>query len=142
VVKRAALIFVAASSPLILLSFFLPEPAGPLAFTVLAVAFPVALIGLGAARNGRLGPLAAPLLVLLLLLEGCVVGMLVLRGKVLETPWLGGLPLPAAIQIYAMWLLPLGLIALAYALTFDRFSLTEADLRRLRREFGSDPGEA
>jgi hypothetical protein len=139
--KRAALIFVAASSPLILLSFLLPGPVGPLAFAVGAVAFPVALIAVGAARGGRLGPLVVPLLALLLLLEGSVLGMLALRGQVLGAPWLGGLPLPAAIQIYVMWLLPLGLVALAYALTFDRFSLTDTDLRRLRREAGGSSGK-
>jgi len=132
--KRAALSFLAVASPLILLSFFVPGPAGPLVFAVLSVAFPVALIVLGAARQGRLGPLLVPVVALLLILEGAVLGMLALRGQVMEAPWLGGLPLAAAIQLYGMWLLPLTLVALAYALTFDSFTLTDEDLSRFRRE--------
>ena len=62
--------------------------------------------------------------------------MFLLRGKVLEAAWFGGLPLAAALEIYAMWLLPLVPVALAYAFTFESFHLTEADLRRIRREAG------
>jgi len=138
-VKRLALLATAAASPLVLISFFLPGVAGELTFAVLAVALPVTLIAVGAARGGRLGPLAAPLLVLLVLLESSVLAMLALRGRVTDLPWILGLPLPAAIQLYVMWLLPLGLVALVYALTFDRFTLTEADLDRLRRRARDEP---
>ena len=40
------------------------------------------------------------------------------------------------VQLYGMWLLPLALVALAYALTFDRFTLTDEDLRHFREEAG------
>lgn len=128
--KRVALIFLAAASLLILVSFSLPGRLGEVLFAVLAVAFPVALILLGASRKGRIGSLGAALLALLLVLEGSVLGMLVLAGRVLEGPWLGGLPLAAALQLYGMWLLPLALVALAYALTFESFTLSEEDLER------------
>jgi hypothetical protein len=57
--------------------------------------------------------------------------MLLLRGRVLDGPWFGGLPLAAAIQLYGVWLAPLLLVALVYALTFDRFALRQEDLDRL-----------
>lgn len=141
--KRLVLLALGPCSGLILVSFFLGEPVGSLLFALLAVAFPVGLIAVGAARDGRLGPLAWPLGLLLLMLEGAMLGMVVLRGRVLELPWVGGLPLAAAIQLYGMWLAPLALVALAYALTFDRFTLTDEDLRRFREATGrpsSDDG--
>lgn len=141
--KRVALAALGPCSGLILLSFFLGEPVGSLLFALLAVAFPVGLIAVGAARGGRLGPLAWPLGLLLVVLEGAMLGMVALRGRVMELPWVGGLPLVAAIQLYGMWLAPLALVALAYALTFDRFTLTDEDLRRFReatRRPSSDGG--
>lgn len=116
-----------------LLCFWLGGRVGEVVFAVLAAGFPVALAIIGASRRGRLGPLGVPLLLLLFILEGCVVGMLALGGRLDELPWVGGLPLAAAVQLYGMWLLPLPLVALAYALTFDSFTLTEDDLKRLRR---------
>ena len=53
------------------------------------------------------------------------------RGHVLDGPWIGGLPMGAAVQLYGLWLTPLLLVALVYALTFDRFELTQEDLDRL-----------
>jgi hypothetical protein len=104
-----------------------------LLFSLLAVLFPVVLIVVGATRKGRLGPTAAPLACLAVILVSCVVGMLILRGRTVDGPWFGGLPLAAALQIYGVWLGPLGLVALAYALTFDGFGLRESDLESLRR---------
>lgn len=106
---------------------------GEALFAALAAAFPVALAILGATRGGRLGPLRVPLLALFVILESCVFGMFVFRGRLEELPWVGGLPLAAAIQLYGMWLLPLALVTITYALTFDSFTLTEEDLDRLQR---------
>lgn len=138
---RAALLFLAVASPAVLATFWVAGPVGEIVFALLATAFPVALIALGAARRGRLGPLRLPLLVLTLILEGSVVAMLAVRGRVLELPWVAGLPLAAAIQLYGMWLAPLALVALAYALTFDGFTLRREDLERLRRSIGSSGGD-
>jgi len=133
VVRRIALLYLALASPLILASTFIPWPFAEALFTVLVMGYPVALIAMAVARQGRLGPLGLPLLALLIFLEACAVGMLLLRGRVLDGPWLGGLPLAAAIQLYGVWLAPLLLVALVYALTFDRFALRQQDLDRLRR---------
>lgn len=139
--RRIALGFLAASSPLVLLTFLVRIPAGEVIFAVLATAFPVALIALGAHRTGRLGPLLWPLAVLLLILEAGLVAMLVFRGQVLELPWVGGLPLATAVQFYGLFLLPLALVSLSYAWTFDHFGLRQEDLDELRRRFEDETRE-
>ena len=139
--KRVALTFLAVSSPLILLTFVVGTAAGEVLFALLAVAFPVALIALGAQQRGRLGPLGWPLLALVLILEGCVIAMLVLRGHVVDAPWLLGLPLAAAVQVYGVFLLPLPLVALAYAWAFERLGLRQTDLDELRRRFETEDTE-
>jgi len=132
-IKKAALAVIGLFSPIALLTLFFSQTEAQIIFALLAMAFPVALIVLGASQKGRLGPLGLPLLALLLLQEGSVIAMIVFRDNVLNGPWVGGLPLTAAIQIYVLWLLPLLLVALAYGLTFDGFSLKEEDLARLER---------
>jgi len=88
-----------------------------------------AVSGRELARKGRLGPLMIPV-VLTLVLEVCGVAMLMLRGRVLESVWFGAFPLPAAIQVYGLWLGLLLLVSLAYGLTFDRWELSDEDLGR------------
>ena len=84
-----------------------------------AFLFPVALAGLGAVGcGGRLGRTWVPLVGLLLLLEGCLVGMLLLEGRVLDVPWVGGLPLAAALQIYVLGGGSLVLVSLAFAVLY------------------------
>ncbi len=140
--RRIALGYLALASPLVLVSFCFPGFAAEVAFTVLTMGYPVALIVMAVAGRGSLGPLRAPLLGLLVVLEGCAVAMLALSGRGVDGPWLGGLPLAAAVQLYGLWLVPLPLVALAYALTFSRYELREQDLERfesLRRGDGSQP---
>ena len=131
--RRVALCFLALAPPLVLLSFVVPGRLPEVLFATVAMAFPVALIGLVTGRSGDRGSLAPWLIALLLILEASTVGMLLLRGKVADGPWIGGLPAAAAIQLFGLWLVPLGLVALVYALTFDRHELREEDLARLRQ---------
>ena len=140
--RKLSLAFLAIASPVMLALFFTPWPWAQSIFAVLVMGYPVALIVIAVSRNGRIGPLGIPLLALLVFLEACTIGMLVLRGHVTDGPWFGGLPLAAAIQLYGLFLTPLLLVALAYALTFDKFEMTEDDLERLaehqrRHEDGS-----
>lgn len=123
----------AVGSGLVLVGLFLPEPVGVWIFGLSSAAFPVGLIVLGAARRGRVGAVAAPAVVLAVLLVGAMVALLALRGRALEGPWVWGLPLPAAILVYGVGLAPLGLVVLAYALTFDRWTLPDEELERFRR---------
>jgi hypothetical protein len=91
----------------------------------------VATMILGAARDGRLGRLKLPFLFVFLVLT---VGF----GAVLSLPpadptlWLG-LPPRAAVVLYAIGLLPLFAVPVAYALTFDEMTLSVDDLERVRR---------
>ncbi len=138
---RAALVFLGLASPAVLLSFVIPGPAASAFFAALAMAFPVALIALAVARDGRLGGLGPPLALLLVLLEASVAGMLLLRGRVADGPWIGGLPAAAALMVYGLWLAPLVVVALAHALCFDRAGLRTEDLDELARRF-REPGES
>ena len=139
--RRAALAFLAAASPALLILFAVPWGPAEVVFALLVMAYPVALIVVAIDRDGRLAGRWLPLAVLLVFLELCTVGMLLLRGRVLDGPWLGGLPLAAAIQLYGVFLAPLLLVALAYALTFDRYELREQDLERYRRLVGEREDE-
>ena len=138
--RRIALTFLATAAPIIVVTFLVDIPAGEIVFSLLATAYPIALIALGAAlgreRSGQLGPLGWPLALLVLLLEILVVAMLVLRGQVLDGPWFGGLPLATAVQFYGLFLTPLLFVSLLYAFTFDRYGLRREDLDDLRRRFG------
>ena len=140
--QRAILAFLAISSLLILATFLVGGPLAEGLFSVLAVTFPVALIALGAQREGRLGPLLWPVISLAVILVTCMVAMLMLRGQILDRPWFGGWPLATAIQVYGVFLLPLGVVSLAYAWTFESFGLRQDDLDALRRRFENDPPES
>lgn len=135
--RRAALAFLALASPALLLAFWWGHGVGEVVFALLAAAFPVALVVLGAATRHGLGRLAIPLLVLTVILEGSLLAIWLLRGRIDELPWVGGLPLAAAIQLYGIWFVPLLLVALAYALTFDSTTLSDEALERLRRFRGT-----
>lgn len=129
--RRFALTALALAAAGYLSGIFLGNEIGAQIALLLTPVFPVALIALGALRNGRLGPIRAPLLLVALLLELGLVTMLILRQQVMITPWMGGLPLAAVVQIYVLWVVPFIIVAVVYALTFDTFTLTEADLDRL-----------
>jgi hypothetical protein len=137
--RTMSLAFLAIASPVMLALFFMPWPWAEVIFAVLVMGYPVALIVVAVGRRQGLGPLRIPLLILLLFLEACTVGMLLLRGHVTDAPWFGGLPLAAAIQLYGLFLTPLLLVALTYALTFDRFEMKQNDLDRFE-ELKRGPG--
>jgi hypothetical protein len=130
---KLSLLFLAVASPVMLALFLLPWPWAEVVFSVLVMGYPVALIVVAVGHRGGVGPLGIPLLILLVFLEACAVGMLLLRGHVTDAPWFGGLPLAAAIQLYGVFLTPLLLVALTYALTFDRFEMKQEDLDRLEK---------
>lgn len=112
---------------------------------VLGGLFPVALAVLGASRPEgrggwwRRGPGAA-LAVLALLLGGGMAAVVATSGRPASA---GGLPAAGRWLIGALWLAPLAVSVLAYALTFRRWGLTDADLERVRRAAADEipPGE-
>lgn len=94
----------------------------------------IATMTLGAARTGRpLGGLhrvLAPFAAVLLILLGAFAAALLLPAA--AEPLLLGLPRRAAIVLYGIGVLPVLILPVAYALTFDELTLTEADIERLR----------
>ena len=118
-------------------------------FGLFSMALPSALMALGVPRRGLRGRVGAVLVVLALVLVGGFLAMVALAGqgvqRMVEGPWLAGLPLAAAIFLATVWLLPLVLISLAYGWTFRDHGVGDEELRRLRslvrlRDAGTDAG--
>jgi hypothetical protein len=132
VIRRVTLLLLALCSVLALACPFLDHPAAGVIFGLAVLAFPALLIALGAVRHGRIGFLIVPLLLLTLLLEGGFILMLVLSGRPDPAGWWLGLPPATVVMFLGLWLVPLVLVSLVYAWHFERFGLTEGDLRRIR----------
>lgn len=93
----------------------------------------VASMILGAARPGvRLGALWGVFALMFVLIAGCFGAALVLPPETAGSLLLLGLPRRAAILMYGIGLLPIFVLPVAYAMTFDRVTLSEADLARVR----------
>ncbi len=137
--KRSALAGLVLSTLLIAAGYasaFLPgDPPrwAPWALAMGTSAIMVASMALGAVRRGGVGRLALPFAATFLVLAGGFAAALVLPPTDPADPtlWLG-LPPAAAIVLYGIGLLPLLFLPLAYALTFDEMTLSEADLARVR----------
>jgi hypothetical protein len=104
---------------------------------LLALGIPVALgaiMILGAARGRRgIGPLKIPFAFVVLVLVigfGAALALPATEGP-LSTLWLG-LPARAAIVIYGVGLLPIVVLPIAYALTFETQTLSAEDVERVR----------
>lgn len=108
-----------------------------------AVAVPGALVAtmtLGAAREGTIGRLAGPFAFVFVVLAGGFCVALALGPAATESPtlWLG-LPPRAAVILYGVGFLPLVVVPLAYALTFDELALRAEDWDRIREEAAVSP---
>ena len=93
-------------------------------------AFPIALIALGAARNGKLGPLRIPLLLVGLVLFGVLAALLLLPDG---GPDAGPLPLGTVLLLFVLVPVPFVILTWVYTATFDSWFLREEDLERLRK---------
>lgn len=104
---------------------------------LLALGIPVALgaiMILGAVRGqGGIGPLKIPFafVVLVLAVGFCAALAMPATEGPLSSLWLG-LPPRAAIVIYGVGLLPIIVLPVAYALTFETLTLSAEDLERVR----------
>ena len=89
---------------------------------------------LGAARGRRgIGPLKIPfafVVAMLVIGFGAALALPATEGP-LSTLWLG-LPARAAIVIYGVGLLPIVVLPIAYALTFETQTLSAEDVERVR----------
>jgi hypothetical protein len=126
---RFALILLALATSAALAAFALGSPAAPWLAAFGAGTFPVALIALGAARQGGLNGIGAPLAALWLLLAGGLAAILILPGG---GPDVAGLPLATALMIFVLIPVPLLGLGLLYAVSFSRHGLREEDLERMR----------
>src|SRR3981081_185638 len=104
---------------------------------LLALGIPAALgaiMILGATRGGRgVGPLKIPFAFVILMLVigfGAALALPATEGP-LSKLWLG-LPARAAIVIYGIGLLPILVLPVVYALTFETQTLSAADVERVR----------
>jgi hypothetical protein len=127
--RSFALVLLALAS-LAALAAFLGSPAAPWLAAFGGATFPVALIALGAMRQGRLGALGLPLALLWLLLAGGLAAILDLPAG---GPDVAGLPLATALMIFVLVPIPLLGLGLLYAFSFDRHGVREEDLERMRR---------
>jgi hypothetical protein len=116
---------------------FFPGGTPPWAPWLLALGIPIALgaiMILGAAR-GRMGigPLKYPFafVVAVLAIGFCAALALPATESALSRLWLG-LPARAAIVIYGIGLLPIIVLPVAYALTFEAQTLSAEDVERVR----------
>jgi hypothetical protein len=138
--KRLALAGLFLSTLLIAAAYasaFLPGGAPAWASWAMALgtaAMMVAAMTLGAARNGGIGVLWLPFAFTFLVIAGGFGAVLVLPPADPADPvlWLG-LPPRAAIVMYGIGLLPLFVVPVAYALTFEARTLSSDDLERVRR---------
>jgi hypothetical protein len=128
----------AAASPLVLGVLLLPGLLSDLLLAALTGVVPAALMALGAGSPPRRWRWLFPALGLLLAAASVTV-LLLSRGATGEPgpPSVGasGLPAAAIVQIVGLWLLPLPIATLGYALTFDRSGVSRAALEALRRRF-------
>ena len=138
--RRAALVALVSGILAIAVGYaaaFLPGGAPTWAPWLLALGIPVALgaiMILGAAR-GRMGigPLKYPFafVVAVLAIGFCAALALPATESALSRLWLG-LPARAAIVIYGIGLLPIIVLPVAYALTFEAQTLSAKDVERVR----------
>jgi hypothetical protein len=127
---RSALVLLALAASATLLAFCLGGAvASWIAVLAGGAAFPVALIILGAAREGRLERLRGPLLLFGLIL---LAGLLAVFGLPRGGPDVFGLPAGTAIMIFILVPVPLILLGGLYAVSFERSVLRPEDLDRVR----------
>jgi hypothetical protein len=117
---------------------FTPGGAPPWSPWLLATGMPVAICAimiLGAARGSAgIGSLKLPFFfVFIVLTSGFCLALGLPPTESAQATLYLGLPLRAAIVIYGIGLLPIVILPVAYALTFDTQTLSEADIERVRQ---------
>lgn len=119
-------------------SAFLPGGAPGWSPWAMAIGVAVMMVGsmiLGVARPGtKLGGLWLVFAATFVIIAGCFGAALVLPPEGAGSELLLGLPRRAAILLYGIGLVPLFILPVAYAVTFDRVTLSEEDLARVREQ--------
>lgn len=104
---------------------------------LLATGIPVSSVGImimGALRErARIGRLAVPFaIVALLLVSGFTLALGLPADESATSALFLGLPLRAAVVVYGVGLIPILILPVAYALTFDTQTLSEDDVSKAR----------
>ena len=127
--KRLALGFLTLA-PIIVLGLLLTTPMwGRWLLAVVAMSFPIALVTLATARGDGVGRLRAPFVVLFLMLQAGAVGVLVLTGS--SSGGLAGLPTSLLFLLGFVWLGPLLVTTVSYAVFFPELGIDDALLEQL-----------
>jgi hypothetical protein len=111
-----------------------PPPWAP---WMLALGIPAslgAIMVLGAARGAQgIGALKLPiLLVFVMLASGFCLALALPPSEAKDSALYLGLPLRAAIIVYGTGILPTLILPIVYAVTFEKQTLTEADIEKVR----------
>ena len=137
--KRALVRLLALSCTLVALSYaavFAGARDGwaPWALAIGANGVIMSLLALGAVRRDTLPTsLLWTFVALFVLCAGCFLAALALPpAEGANGPLLLGLPLRTAIVLYGIGVVPIFVLPLAYALTFESSTLSQADLDRVR----------
>lgn len=144
-IRRCARIGIVASTLAIATAYataFFPAPAvwAPWLFSAGTAGILVAMMVLGATRQDHLGRLAWPFVFVFCVLAGGLGLLLALPAVDPANPELwAGLPPRAAILLYVVGILPMFVVPVAYALTFDELTLSEADWARIREAAAEAP---
>jgi|SRR5687768_5951934 len=89
---------------------------------------------LGVVRHrAGIGRLAVPLAAMFVVLVVGFSAALVMPAETAESTLWFGLPARAAVVLYGVGVLPLFVLPIAYAMTFESLTLDEADLERVRQ---------
>jgi len=133
VIPRLALTLLAIAAVAIPVVSFTAAAWAGWAFALLSLAFPIALMSIGAARRGRVGWLGGVFVGLLALLVASGVAVLLHAGAdASDDAWFG---LPSSFVAFALgvWIVPFAITIAAYALSFAEFGISNDDLDRLGR---------
>jgi hypothetical protein len=138
--RRAAVVVLFVSIAAIAIAYgaaLVTRGASTLAPWIAAIAVPISLTAimiLGAVRGDKgIGRLAIPFgFVALILIVGFLAALILpATESATSSLWLG-LPVRAAIVIYGIGVLPIIVLPVAYALTFETQTLTAQDVERVR----------
>jgi len=138
-IKRAALLVIFLSMVVVGMGYasaFLPggpPKAAAFAFAIATAAMMTAILVLGAARRqDSLGKLWWVFAFVFVVLAGGFCMALTQTTVSTDRLWLG-LPSGAAIILYVVGLAPMAVLPVAYALTFEKTTLSDEELAELRR---------
>ena len=130
--KRLALGFLTVAPLAILVIFFLTPAALSWLFAVVVMGFPIALVTLAVSRDGNVGRrLGLPLLALFAMLQVGVIGVLAFSASSVNGFF--GFPLSLHFLLLLIWLGPLCVTTVTYAVTFPELGIDDELLERLNQ---------